>query len=91
MENYNKINPEVVDSLFDFIDYEQFKKSMLEAKKFRNEAYDSGTGELEKIADLSENEAMFNELIKEDPNDKANGWYKTLEYSEKGGFTAFLH
>ena len=77
--------------LFGFIDFNQFKKSILEAKKFRNEAYDQGVGELEKIADISENEAMFNTLIQEDPNDKSTGWYKTLEYKEKDGFTAILH
>ena len=45
----------------------------------------------EKIADISQNEELFNVLIKEDPNDKATGWYKTLEYKEKDGFTAILH
>ena len=77
--------------LFGFIDFDQFKKSILEAKKFRNEAYDSGVGDLEKIVDVSDNEVMFNLLIKEDPDDNATGWYKTLEYKQKDGFSAILH
>ena len=32
LPEYEKINPEVVDSLFGFIDFEQFKKSILLSK-----------------------------------------------------------
>lgn len=39
MPEYKQINPTVVDSLFDFIDFEKFKKSILISKNMTNEGY----------------------------------------------------
>lgn len=37
---YKKINPEVVETLFGFIDFESFKKGILLAKNFENENFE---------------------------------------------------
>lgn len=37
--DYKKINPSVVDALFDFIDFEKFKKSMIAHKNRMNEGF----------------------------------------------------
>jgi hypothetical protein len=80
LKNYEKLNPEVVESLFAFIDFDTFKKNILSSKNFFDESYDkTNKTEIEKIADIGENEAMFYELIKEDVNDPKYGWYKSLE------------
>jgi hypothetical protein len=74
------LNPEVVESLFGFIDFDTFKKNILLSKNFLDENYDKkNRTEIEKISDISDNEAMFYELIKEDVNDTKLGWYKSLE------------
>ena len=39
LEEYKKINPEVVNTLFSFIDFEAFKKSILLSKNFLDENY----------------------------------------------------
>ena len=39
LSNYEKINPEVVDTLFGFIDFEKFKKAILLQKNFLDENY----------------------------------------------------
>jgi len=50
MANYEKINPEVVDTLFSFIDFAAFKKSILTVKNFTNENYDKANrADIEKI------------------------------------------
>lgn len=77
MPEYEKINPEVVDSLFAFIDFDKFKKNILEFKSMENKNYDAPKGTFDKIDDISENEKMFHALLKEDVN--SNGWYKSLE------------
>jgi len=62
------------------------------SKNFLNENYDKANRtDIEKIADLSENEKMFHELISQDVNDPQHGWYKSLEQKEKDGYTAVIH
>ena len=39
LSKYEKINPEVVDTLFGFIDFEKFKKSILLHKNALDENY----------------------------------------------------
>jgi hypothetical protein len=39
MPEYEKVNPEVVDNLFSFLDFDKFKKQMLLAKNIGNENY----------------------------------------------------
>jgi hypothetical protein len=92
LHKYEKLNPEVVDSLFAFIDFEKFKKNILMSKNFLDENYDRGNRtDLEKVSDISQNEALFNQLIKEDVNDPKYGWYKSLEQKDKDGYSAVVH
>ena len=86
------MNPEVVESLFGFIDFDTFKRNILLSKNFLNEDYDKkNRTEVGKMSDITENEAMFYELIKEDVNDAKHGWYKSLEQKEKDGYSAIIH
>ena len=39
MPEYQKVNPEVVDTLFGFIDFEKFKKAILLTKNMSDENY----------------------------------------------------
>ena len=89
MPEYEKLNPEVVDSLFAFIDFDKFKKNILEFKSMETKNMDLPKGANDKIDDFEENEKMFHTLLKEDVN--SNGWYKSLEQKEKNGFSAFVH
>jgi hypothetical protein len=92
MGKYEKLNPEVMDTLFSFIDFEKFKKNILISKNFLNENYSKeDRTELEKVSDISENEALFNKLIMEDVNDPKHGWYKSLEQKDKDGYSAVIH
>lgn len=69
-----------MDTLFSFVDFDTFKKNILMSKNFLDETFDTkNRTELETVSDINQNEALFNELIKEDVNDPANGWYKSLE------------
>jgi len=51
LEEYKKINPEVVDTLFGFIDFEEFKKAMLNSKNAINEKYEETTASSSSVDD----------------------------------------
>ena len=53
MPAYQKINPEVVESLFDFIDFEKFKKSILLSKNMTDENFKKGDRTAVDIAKIS--------------------------------------
>ena len=75
LKEYEKINPEVVDNLFGFIEFEKFKKSMLMAKNIDNEEYKKSerTEIMEKSANFNENKLFFEGVIKEELSQ--NGWF----------------
>lgn len=90
LPEYEKINPEVVDSLFGFIDFEQFKKSILLSKNVDNEDYKKGADKtnaaLFGLGSLSENEAfMKNIILNEDLNDPNLGWRQAMVQKESNG------
>ena len=61
---YEKLNPEAVDTLFSFVDFDSFKKNILLSKNFLDENYDKkNRTELEVVSDINQNEALFKELI----------------------------
>ena len=93
LEDYKKINPEVVDTLFGFIDFEQFKKAMLNAKHLMDEKYAESTNSSSSVDDekTPETEQMWNQLVKEDLKDPQLGWRLALESNDKEGFSAVFH
>jgi hypothetical protein len=92
LARYEKLNPEAVDTLFSFVDFDAFKKNILLSKNFLDENYDKkNRTELEVVSDINQNEALFKELISEDVNDPKYGWYKSLEQKEKDGYSAVIH
>ena len=68
MPAYQKINPEVVESLFDFIDFEKFKKSILLSKNMTDENFKKGDRTAADLASISlEAEIQnFRKLMDED-------------------------
>jgi hypothetical protein len=93
LEEYKKINPEVVDTLFGFIDFEQFKKAMINSKNAINEKYEESTNSTSSIDDdkTPENEQMFYDLVKEDVNDPQYGWRLALESKDESGLVTIFH
>ena len=92
LAKYEKLNPEAVDTLFSFVNFDSFKKNILLSKNFLDENYDKkNRTELEVVSDINQNEALFKELISEDVNDPKYGWYKSLEQKEKDGYSAIIH
>jgi len=80
MPQYEKINPEVVDNLFGFLDFDKFKKAMLSFKNQGNEDYakdEYSTDDSDQKVDQTED--LWNEFIAEDVNDPSTGWRKSLE------------
>jgi hypothetical protein len=64
LKEYEKLNPEAVETLFSFVDFEKFKKNIMLSKNFLDENYDKkNRTELEKVSDINENESLFKELL----------------------------
>ena len=87
---YRKINPEVVDSLFDFIDFEKFKKSILLSKNMTDENFKKGD---RTAADLASNSheaevEFFKKLMQEELTDP---WRQAMIQNEKDGFSSISH
>jgi len=92
LAEYEKVNPEVVDTLFGFIDYNKFKKAILLHKFSLDENYDrSARTEIDAPPAVPQNEKFFMDMAAEDVNDPKSGWRKSLEQKEKDGVIALLH
>lgn len=80
LQEYQKINPEVVDTLFSFIDFEAFKKSILMSKNFHDENFQKN--ERTQIEGQLVKEDMdlkyFESLQAEDVSDPKLGWHQSL-------------
>jgi len=54
MDGYSKLNPEAMDTLWSFVDFETFKKNNLMAKNFLNQDFDKNNRtELEAVSDIN--------------------------------------
>ena len=90
MPDYKKINPEVVDSLFDFIDFEKFKKSILLSKHMTDENFKKAD---RTAADMESNSkeaevAFFKSLMEEELIDP---WRQAMVQKEKDGISSVTH
>ena len=63
LPEYEKLNPEVVDSLFAFIDFDKFKKNILEFKSMETKNMDLPKGVNDKIDSFEDNEKLFHTLL----------------------------
>ena len=63
LPEYEKLNPEVVDSLFAFIDFDKFKKNILEFKSMETKNMDLPKGANDKIDSFEDNEKLFHTLL----------------------------
>lgn len=82
---YAKIDNDAVETLFGFIDFQKFKKQMLEVKNgevtvSQNES-NQGIGQTD--------ESFFWSLLKEDVNDKSIGWQKKMDHKGPLSFTSW--
>ena len=88
---YEKVNSKVVDQLYNFIDFQKFKKTMIEAKtgfierpKEEQSTIDETYKKL--LQDMSgKQQEQFNDLLAEDVKDPKSGWHKTVDVPEKDG------
>lgn len=81
MPEYEKINKEVVDNLFAFLDFDVFKKTALKFKhtadeNYAKDEYDTNDTDGDKI---DQDENLFHKLMGEDTSDPNTQWRKSLE------------
>ena len=90
MPAYQKINPEVVESLFDFIDFEKFKKSILLSKNMTDENFKKGDRTAVDLAKISLEAEIenFKKLMQEE---LVEPWRQALVQKEKNGFSSTSH
>ena len=90
MPLYKQINPTVVDSLFDFIDFEKFKKSILISKNMLNEGYQKGekTAVDQAMASAEVEKAAFKGYMQEE---LSSPWYQALVQKEVEGHSSISH
>ena len=77
MKEYEKVNLEAVDSLFGFIDFEKFKRSILLSKHKDNEnfkKYERTDADLDKKNNIEETKKFMQNLLEEDLDDPELGW-----------------
>ena len=76
MKEYEKVNLEAVDSLFGFIDFEKFKRSILLSKHKDNENFKKyeRTGVDFVNASIEETKKFMKNLLEEDLDDPELGW-----------------
>ena len=94
LEEYKKINPEVVNTLFSFIDFEAFKKSILLSKNFLDENYGDKQDRTQIDGSMVETDMdlkYFEGLLSEDINDPKLGWHKSLQSKGTEGYEGILH
>jgi len=93
LQAYEKVNPEVVDSLFGFIDFEKFKKSILLSKNMDNENFKKAdrTDVNFEASPLEKTNAFMKSLVDEDINDPALGWRQAMVQKEDKGFSSVVY
>ena len=77
-QEYQKLDPDTVDVLYGFIDFNKFKQLVLQIKKGEITVKVENNQEL--MVDQIGGEKFFWDLYKEDVNDKSNGWTKKLDH-----------
>jgi hypothetical protein len=96
MNTYEQMNRDAVDILFGFLDFDKFKKNIL---SYKDSIRSDQTTPTQSTEDSSDGETSGNsvlklfDLLKEDPNDKAFGWKKSLEMkpSKKTPMSLLMH
>lgn len=88
---YEAENQDTVDMLFSMIEFDEFKKKMIVAKKGcidseGTEKDDEAIKEYQKLQ-IEDEWGTFQKYLAEDLNDKSVGWYKKVNMSEfKNGY-----
>ena len=88
-EEFKKLNPEVVDQLFGFIDFEEFKKSILLSKNMDDENFkkDDRTAAEGVKSTFEEDKAFFMKVLEEDLKDSSLGWRQAISQKERDGLS----
>ena len=85
-KKYRDIDAPIVDTLFAFTNFQEFKKSMLKYKSAldKDKAEGSSAATPMRINSTLVDEAFCWKLIGENKNDPANGWSLRVTHSEEG-------
>lgn len=88
MPEYSKVNPEVVETLFGFIDFEKFKKAILLSKNMSDQNFKKNerTEMVIEQSSYDQNYKAFQGYLSEDPS--SNGWRQAVAQKPAHGFEA---